>query len=218
MIDANKLLDQLMKSGVGGGLAGGLISGAIAGAMSGGRKKGFGSSAMKAGGMALVAGLAYKAWQQYQSGQRGPGTIPGAIDSLLGKTGATADAPAAQPAASQGDALAVVRAMIAAARADGQIDPAEHQHIFGQVNQLALSAEEKAFVLEEFSRPLDLEAVVASARTPELAREVYAASRLVIAEASPAEGAYLQLLAARLGLPPALSGEIDRAARELPAA
>jgi len=218
MIDANKLLDQLMKSGVGGGLAGGLISGALAGAMTGGRKKGFGSSAVKAGGMAVVAGLAYKAWQQYQAGQRGPGTIPGTIDSLLGKTGATGGASAAGPAESQGDALAVVRAMIAAAKADGQVDTAEHQHIFGEVSRLTLSAEEKAFLLEEFSKPLDFESVVASARTPELAREVYAASRLVIAEASPAEGAYLQLLAARLGLPPALSGEIDRAARELPAA
>ena len=218
MIDANKLLDQLMKSGVGGGLAGGLISGALAGAMTGGRKKGFGSSAVKAGGMAVVAGLAYKAWQQYQAGQRGPGTIPGTIDSLLGKTGATGGASAAGPAESQGDALAVVRAMIAAAKADGQIDPAEHQRILGQVNQLALSAEEKAFLLEEFSKPLDFESVVASARTPELAREVYAASRLVIAEASPAEGAYLQLLTARLGLQPGLTAEIDRAARELPAA
>lgn len=219
MIDANKLLDQLMKSGVAGGLAGGLLSGALAGAMTGGKKKGFGSSAVKAGGMAVVAGLAYKAWQQYQAGQRGPGTLPGTLESLLGHVGTAAAGTAARPvAASQGDALAVLRAMIAAAKADGQIDPAEHQHILGQVNQLALSAEEKAFVLEEFSKPLDLEAVVASATTPALASEIYAASRLVVAEASPAEGAYLQLLAARLGLPPALSGEIDRAARELPAA
>ena len=218
MIDANKLLDQLMKSGVGGGLAGGLISGALAGAMTGGRKKGFGSSAVKAGGMAVVAGLAYKAWQQYQAGQRGPGTIPGTIDSLLGKTGATGGASAAGPAESQGDALAVVRAMIAAAKADGQVDAAEHQRIFGKINTLSLSAEEKAFLLEEFARPLDLDAVVASAKTPELGLELYTASRLVIAEASPAEGAYLQLLAARLGVQPALAAQVDRAAHELPAA
>ncbi len=219
VIDANKLLDQLMKSGVAGGLTGGLLSGAIAGAMTGGKKKGLGSSAVKAGGMAVVAGLAYKAWQQYQAGQRGPGTVTGTLESLLGHVGtATAGTAAPPAAASQGDALAVLRAMIAAAKADGQVDAAEHQHIFGQINKLSLSAEEKAFLLEEFSRPLDLDAVVASATTPELGLELYAASRLVIAEASPAEGAYLQLLAARLALPPALSGEIDRAARELPAA
>ena len=203
-----------MKGGVGGGLAGGLLSGAIAGSMAG--RKGLGKSAMKAGGMALVAGLAYKAWQQYQSGQRGPGTIPGAIDSLLGTAGAQPSAAAPVSGTGDSDALAVLRAMIAAAKADGQVDAAEHQHIFAELNRLSLSSEEKAFVLEEFSRPLDIEAVVASARTPELARQLYTASRLVIAEASAAEGAYLQLLAARLGLQPALTAEIDLAARQLP--
>lgn len=216
MIDGNRLLDQLMKGGVGGGLAGGLLSGAIAGSLTG--KKGLGKSAMKAGGMALVAGLAYKAWQQYQSGQRGSGTISGTIDSLLGATGSQPSAAVPASGTADNDALAVLRAMIAAAKADGQVDAAEHRHIFAELNRLSLSSEEKAFILEEFSRPLDLEAVVASAKTPELARQLYTASRLVIAEASSAEGAYLQLLAARLGLQPALTAEIDRAARQLPGA
>jgi uncharacterized membrane protein YebE (DUF533 family) len=219
VIDANRLLDQLMKSGLGGGLAGGLLSGAVAGAMTG-RGRGLGSQALQAGGMALVAGLAYKAWQQYQSGQRGPGTIPGAIAGVFGSAAGDAGAAAPPPAsaASPNAGLAILRAMIAAAKADGQVDAGEHQKIFGELGRLQLSAEDKAFVLEEFARPLDLDAVVASATSPELARQVYTVSRLVIAETSPAEGAYLQLLAARLTLPPALVAEIDRAAHELPAA
>lgn len=211
MIDPNRLLDQLMKSGVGGGLAGGLLAGAMTG------RGGLGKSALKAGGMALVAGLAYKAWQQYQSGQQGPGTIPGAITGVFG-SGAGAAAPPTASIASPNAGLAILRAMIAAAKADGQVDAGEHQKIFGELGRLQLSAEDKAFVLEEFARPLDLDAVVASAASPELARQVYTVSRLVIAETSPAEGAYLQLLAARLQLPPALVTEIDRAAHDLPAA
>ena len=67
VIDANKLMDQLMKSGVGGGLAGGLLSGALAGAVMGGKGNKLGKTAVKLGGTAVVAGLAYKAWQQYQA-------------------------------------------------------------------------------------------------------------------------------------------------------
>ena len=216
MIDANKLMDQLMKSGVGGGLAGGLRSGALAGAIAGGKGKKLGKTALKVGGTALVAGLAYKAWQQYQAQKGGQG--PGTADALFGSMASPAPGAAPVPVVGQGEALAIVRAMIAAAKADGQVDAVEHRHIFGEINRLSLGPEEKAFLLEEFSRPLDLEAVVASARTPELALELYTASRLVMAEASPAESAYLQLLAARLGLQPALVQEVDRAAHELPAA
>jgi uncharacterized membrane protein YebE (DUF533 family) len=214
VIDANRLMDQLMKSGVGGGLAGGLLSGALAGAIAGGKGKKLGKTALKVGGTALVAGLAYKAWQQYQAQKSGAS----AAGDLFADVPAAAPGTQPIPAVGQRDALAIVRAMIAAAKADGQVDAAEHQHIFGEINKLALDPEEKAFLLEEFSRPLDLEAVVASARTPELALELYAASRLVIAEASAAESAYLQLLAARLGLQPGLVHEVDRAAHALPAA
>jgi len=214
VIDANRLMDQLMKSGVGGGLAGGLLSGALAGAIAGGKGKKLGKTALKVGGTALVAGLAYKAWQQYQAQKSGAA----AAGDLFADVPAAAPGTQPIPAVGQRDALAIVRAMIAAAKADGQVDAAEHQHIFGEINKLALDPEEKAFLLEEFSRPLDLEAVVASARTPELALELYAASRLVIAEASAAESAYLQLLAARLGLQPGLVHEVDRAAHALPAA
>jgi len=212
VIDANKLMDQLMKSGVGGGLAGGLLSGALAGAVMGGKGNKLGKTAVKLGGTAVVAGLAYKAWQQYQSGQRGPGTIPGTLDSLFGHVAAAPGNPPV-PAVPERDAMAILRAMIAAAKADGQIDVAEQQRVFAEVGRLSLSVEEKAFVLEELSRPLDLEAIVASAGTRELALEIYTASRLVIAEASPAEGAYLQLLAARLGLQPGLVAEVDKAAQ-----
>jgi uncharacterized membrane protein YebE (DUF533 family) len=205
------LVDSLMKSGVGGGLAGGLLSGALAGALAGGKGGKMGKQALKLGGMALVAGVAWKAYQQYQQQKSGrPAAAAGWPDIL--------PAPVQQAAADPGHGLAVLRGMIAAAKSDGAIDAAEQQKIFAQLGQLALSAEEKAFVLEELARPLDLDAVVAAARDPAVAAEVYAASRLVIAEASPAEKAYLELLAARLGLEPGLVSELDRATAEVTAA
>lgn len=205
------IVDTLMKSGVGGGLAGGLLSGAVAGAIAGGKGGKMGKKALKLGGMALVAGVAWKAYQQYQQQKSGrPAAATGWPEVL--------PAPVQQAAADPGHGLAVLRGMIAAAKSDGAIDAAEQQKIFAQLGQVSLSAEEKAFVLEELARPLDLDAVVASARDPAVAAEVYAASRLVIAEASPAEKAYLSLLAARLGLEPGLVSELDRATAEVTAA
>ena len=228
MIDPNKIVDQLMrgglgggasgglaetllKSGLGGGLAGGLLSGAVARAGTGGKGGKLGKKALKVGGMALVAGIAWKAYQKYQQQQSGR---PAA--SAPASSGWDAlPVPVQRAAADPGHGLAVLRGMIAAAKSDGAIDADEQQRIFVQLGQLDLSAEEKAFVLEELARPLDIDAVVAASRDPGVAAEVYAASRLVIAEASPAEQAYLSLLAARLKLEPGLVGELDRRTADL---
>lgn len=226
VIDPNKIVDQLMrgglgggasgglaetllKSGLGGGLAGGLLSGALAGGGKGGK---LGKKALKVGGMALVAGIAWQAYQKYQQQQSGR---PAASAPASSGWPEALPVPVQRAAADPGHGLAVLRGMIAAAKSDGAIDADEQQRIFVQLGQLDLSAEEKAFVLEELARPLDIDAVVAASRDPGVAAEVYAASRLVIAEASPAEQAYLSLLAARLNLEPGLVGELDRRTADL---
>lgn len=229
VIDPNKIVDQLMrgglgggasgglaetllKSGLGGGLAGGLLSGALARAGTGGKGGKLGKKALKVGGMALVAGIAWQAYQKYQQQQSGR---PAASAPASSRWPEALPVPVQRAAADPGHGLAVLRGMIAAAKSDGAIDADEQQRIFVQLGQLDLSAEEKAFVLEELARPLDIDAVVAASRDPAVAAEVYAASRLVIAEASPAEQAYLSLLAARLNLEPGLVGELDRRTADL---
>ncbi len=96
----------------------------------------------------------------------------------------------------------LVRAMIAAAKADGQIDSGERDRIFKRLETMPLSAEEKAFVFDELSSPLDIEAVVARADTPEHAAEIYAASLVAMVPDTPEERTYLASLAARLKLDP----------------
>lgn len=66
MFDAKRLLDQLVGSGAAGGFAGGLAGGALANVLSGKKARKVAGSALQLGGMALVGGLAYKAWQNYQ--------------------------------------------------------------------------------------------------------------------------------------------------------
>ena len=118
---------------------------------------------------------------------------------------ATTAAPPPTGAAPQGGgaaaaALVLVRAMIAAAKADGVIDADERGRILGRLEEDSASDEERAFVVAEMDRPLDLDGLLAAVDGPSMAAQVYAASLLAIEVDTPAERMYLQLLAARLGL------------------
>jgi uncharacterized membrane protein YebE (DUF533 family) len=104
--------------------------------------------------------------------------------------------------------------MIAAAKADSRIDADEKEAIFSKLETMNLSPEEKAWVFDELSSPLDINAVVARADTPEHATEIYAASLVAITADTAAERAYLDALASKLRLAPALVAEIHKAAGE----
>lgn len=216
-------------SGLGGMLQGGAGS-AIGGALLGGlasslfRGKGvrkLGGTALKLGGAAVVAGLAYKAYQNYQASQ---GTaLPNAQPTprLPDEARAPAEIPAPEGTAflpagdEEAHARLMLSAMIAAAKADGYIDAEEQQAIFGRIDEIDLDAEEKGFVMDEMRQPMSIDALAASATTPELAMEIYTASVLAIDPDHPAERAYLDLLGARLNLPAELTAEIRRTAGEV---
>lgn len=157
----------------------------------------------KVGAVAAVGGLAYSAWQAYERQQGAEASAP-AHDAFV---------PPPQAAYQQEElGKSLVRAMIAAAKADGQIDADEKQRIFAKLETMPLSAEEKAFVFDELSRPLDIEAVVARADTPEHAAEIYAASLVAMKPDTPEERSYLDALAFKLKLPQGLVDEIHRQA------
>ena len=224
MFDAKRLLDQFVgtdsgakrsnsgQSGGGqadvsqllqgkGGLATGALAGGLAGYLLGGKKKKkLAKNALTYGGLALIGGLAYKAWSDHKQGKPAQVTAQPSPEPLPAPP---ADTPFTPADASDEDDLArgLLRAMIAAAKADGHIDADEQRRIFDQVGQMDLDNDDKAFVFEELSKPLDVEAVAEAATTPERAAELYAASLLAIDPDGPAEKGYLGMLAARLRLP-----------------
>jgi len=204
MFDARRLLDQLIGSGAAGGFAGGLAGGALANALSGKKARKIAGSALQLGGMALVGGLAYKAWQNYRQGSgaaAGPGfTTPPAGSGFLPASNDTAGVTALS--------LLLARAMIAAAKADGQIDAQETRTIHNQINSLELPEEDKAFLFEEYVRPLDVPGLVAAVDSQEHAAEVYAASAMMLDPPSPPEQVYLDTLARELGMEAGLADEI----------
>ncbi|MDE1992494.1 MAG: tellurite resistance TerB family protein [Rhizobiaceae bacterium] len=226
MIDARKLLDQFLGSQVPGmqgsvrdkateainlardnPMATSAIAGLLLGTKTG---RGIAGNALTLGGLAAIAGLGYQAYKNYQAGST-PQPAPqsaGAEPQLLPPPSDSgfSTAPAV---ASNEFALSLIRAMIAAARADGHIDDAERQHILGKVQQSGVGAEAEAFFEKELANPVDLDAIVASASTEEQRVQLYAASRLAIEPDSRAERGYLDLLAGRLGLADALVDHIE---------
>jgi uncharacterized membrane protein YebE (DUF533 family) len=213
MFDAKRLLDQLVGSGVAGGLAGGLAGGALANALGGKKGRKMAGSALKLGGLALVGGLAYKAWQSYQqNGGQAAGASAGAGAELKPPPAGSAFMPApGDSAGANALSMLLARAMISAAKADGQIDAGESQAILNQINGLDLPAEDKAFLFEEYGRPLDIAALARDVDSPEHAAEVYAASVLMVDPPSPPEKIYLDALAGALRLETGLVQQVHAA-------
>ncbi len=91
-------------------------------------------------------------------------------------------------------------AMINAAKADGEVDETEIQRIVGRISDDGVTAEEKAFVMAELRKPLDLQALVGAVPNEGVAAQVYGASLLAIEIDTPAEADYLRRLASALRL------------------
>jgi uncharacterized membrane protein YebE (DUF533 family) len=222
MFDAKTLLDQFLGSQVPG--AGGtvreragqvtqlakdnpLATIAIAGVLlgtDGGRK--VAGSALKLGSLAAIAGLGYQAYKNYRAGQNPAATADAGTPELLPPP---ADSGFHPEAVSTDFALILVRAMIAASRADGHIDDAERARIMDKLKVSGLGADAAQFLENELANPVDLDAIVAAAATEEQRVELYTASRLAIEPETRAERGYLDLLAGRLGLADALVDHIE---------
>lgn len=184
-----------------GALLGGL--GALVFGTSAGRS--LAGSAAKLGGLALIGGLAYKAYQNYQAGK-----------PLVGADQAVLPAPAGSgfepEAASNASALIFIRAMIAAAAADGEIDAAERDAILGGLREAGFDPEANEWLSQEMANPASVDTLVEGAESPELAAQIYTAARIAINPDSPAEKDFLAGLAGSLGLDAELVANIDAAA------
>lgn len=108
------------------------------------------------------------------------------------------------------EAVLLIRAMIAAANADGTIDQAERSRILGQLQRLYLTPEEQSFMVQELLAPANLDAIVREVRTTDVAKQVYAVSLLAIEVDTDAERAYMKTLAERLGLDETTIREIQQ--------
>ncbi len=187
--------------------AGGIALGGLAGlALGTGAGRSILGSAAKLGGVALVGGLAYKAYQNYQAGKPLASFGEPVLAAPTGSGFAEGDGD------DNAKALLMVRAMIAAAAADGEIDDTERARIMGNLKQAGLDDEASGFLDEEFANPLDAAGLVQMSSTPEMAAQIYTAARLAVDPDTDDEQTFLADLASGLELDTELVAHIDAAA------
>lgn len=163
-------------------------------------------SAVKLGGMAAIAGLAYTAYENYRGGKE---PIAANVPEALPAPDDSAFAPSAAPQGEAIFAVTLIRAMIAAARADGHIDDEERTRIAERLQLSGIDGEAKEFIDRELAAPVDIDGLVKAAQTDAQKVELYTASRIAIEPNTRAERGYLDLLAGRLQLPDALVDHVE---------
>lgn len=193
-------LGALLKGAGGGALAAGAL-GLLLGNKSA-RK--VGSKVITYGGLAALGVIAYKAYGNWQEQQRVNGARP------VGEPQTVDRLPAAQ---AEVHSQAILKALVAAAKADGHVDARERQLIEQQIGQLAQDPELVRWLDAELNKPLDPSDVARAASTPEMAAEMYIASVLMVDEEHFMERAYLEELARQLKLEPTLKAELEAQVR-----
>jgi uncharacterized membrane protein YebE (DUF533 family) len=209
------LLEQLLRSGASrydsakqsGDLAkygaGAAVGGALALLLGSGRGRSLGGKALKLGSIAAVGALAWKAYQEHQAKQGAAGAMP-----TTGRGFEALPAPQLEL-----HSQAMLKAMIAAAKADGHMDERERGLVEAELSRLDADPATRRWVEDELRRPVEPAEVARAATTPEMAAEVYLASVLVADETTTMERAYLDELARLLNLAAALKADLEAKAR-----
>ena len=148
-------------------------------------------AAEKVGGLAALGGVAYQMYRQWNAGASSAATVSTAEPAQL-----------SAPQAPKASIELLLKAMIAAAKADGHIDSAELEKIRTQLGSLNLGEKASDMILEELARPLDVKALAALTNGDmAIALEVYLVSASMLDASDAVEQAYLEDLRVALQLP-----------------
>lgn len=186
----NQTIDSLTKVG-GGAALGGLLSMIL------GRSGG--ASLAKLGSLAVLGNLAYQAYQNYQKSQQNsqPNISENAFDVLNSSSHVDAGE-------------LILRTMIAAAAADGEITEDEKQTI---ANEAGNNPKLAQWLEQEIQNPISINEIAhLIGNDTALASNVYLAARLVSKDLSRKEIIFLADLAQALGLDDALVEQLEKQA------
>lgn len=163
------------------------------------------STALKMGSVAAVGGIAWKVWQNYSQQQVADKTSSAkdpsdtkllSIDKLEGDT-----------ANERSEIL--IKAMLAAAKADGKIDEEETQEIKAQIQRLGLDHSIEDLMHSGVVTPLSAKSVAKLAHNMNIAIEIYLVSVLMTSTENVQEQRYMASLAKALELPADVIAELE---------
>lgn len=176
---------EAMVSGLGKGAAVGGVLALLLGTKWGRRISG---KALKYGTLAALGTVAFKTYQNYMDSQGEPIADAGqSVGELDGD-------------AAEKRSVVLLKAMIAAAKADGHIDAEEQKAIKSQMENLDLTENAISMIHTELEKGLDAAKLADEVDSPSAAAEVYLASRMILDVNNIQERAYLDNLASELNL------------------
>lgn len=194
-------IKQQSNSGTLKSLGAGAVGGGLVSLLMGSKKskklgKKVGKNALKIGGVAALGALAYKVYNDYQS--KNPDGSNQAIqqDSFDSSDNIHSEL--------------IIKAMIAAAKADGHVDQQEMERIESTLKQAGADQQLQSLLHVELNKPLDPVEVARLAQSPQQASEIYLASLIVVDEQNFMEKAYLQELAKQLQLSPEVTFQLEQ--------
>ncbi|KLJ01039.1 tellurite resistance TerB family protein [Luteimonas sp. FCS-9] len=153
------------------------------------------------GGLAAIGMMAYRAYGDYQKQQAGAtAPAPQTVDRL-------------PPPQADLHSQAILKALVAAAKADGHLDAREREVIEAEFRRIDAGADIQPWLHAELEKPLDPAEIARAATSPEVASEMYLASVLVADETSFMERSYLDELARQLQLAPELKDRLEQEVR-----
>ncbi|CAM2847759.1 tellurite resistance TerB family protein [Vibrio neptunius] len=178
-------------------LGAGAVGGGLVNLLMGSKKskklgKKVGKNALKIGGAAALGALAYTVYNNWQGKQKTASVREdfNANDTIHNEL--------------------IIKAMIAAAKADGHVDAEEMQRIESTLKEAGADTGLQTMLHNELNKPLDPSEIARLAQSPQQASEIYLASLIVVDEQNFMEKAYLQELAKQLQLAPEVTFQLEQ--------
>jgi uncharacterized membrane protein YebE (DUF533 family) len=156
------------------------------------------------GGVALIVGLALRALPRLGPVQASAGPSHNTSPPAAPRT------PFDHTEVSEDEARTMLRAMVAATLADGLMDAAERERLYGALAAAQIGSAGRAWLDKELTEPAGVDELAARVSGPEQAARIYAAARLAIDPDTLQEKQFLKTLAEALDLPSEATARLEQ--------
>lgn len=167
-------------------------------------------SALKIGSLAAIGGIGWKAYQNWANQKD-------EIDQEVKDMASNAKIiPINELGEDEAGARSeiLLKAMIAAAKADGHINKKEVAAIDEQIEKLGLTGDVAKLMQAEIAKPLDVKEIAELAENSAIAAEIYLVSAVVTDKENSMEREYLDSLAKAMKLPDGLVEQLQKVKEE----
>ncbi|MCF6190536.1 MAG: tellurite resistance TerB family protein [Cocleimonas sp.] len=167
-------------------------------------------SALKIGSLAAIGGIGWKAYQNWVTQKE---TIDQEVEDMASNAKIIPINELGEADANERSHI-LLKAMIAAAKADGHINKKEVAAIDEQIEKLGLTGDVASLMQSEIAKPLDVKEIAALAENSAIAAEIYLVSAVVTDKENSMERDYLDSLAKEMKLPEGLVEQLQKVKEE----